>query len=140
MRTVLIDSDVLLDVLYNRPKFHENSLKILNLCEKKEIVGYTTPLIIANVYYILNKTSPHQKIAFQLNNLLSFVDIISLNKSTILKALHSNFKDFEDALQNYAAEYSKKIDIVITRNIKDYKNSKLAVLTPETYLKTLTTL
>jgi len=137
MNSILIDSDVLLDVFYNRPDFYKDSLRILNMCEKKQIIGYATPLIIANVYYILNKTNSHQKIAIKFNNLLSFVDVISMNKSNILKALNSNFKDFEDALQNYAAEYSKKIDIIITRNTKDYKNSNLAVLTPETYLKTL---
>jgi hypothetical protein len=50
--------------------------------------------------------------------------------------LYSDFKDFEDALQNYSAELNKEIDIIITRNIKDFKYSKLAVMTPDQFLKT----
>jgi hypothetical protein len=49
--------------------------------------------------------------------------------------LSSGFKDFEDALQNYSAEISGDIDVIITRNIKDFKNSTLGVMTPENYLK-----
>lgn len=48
----------------------------------------------------------------------------------------SDFKDFEDALQNYSAQQEKGLTLIITRNIKDYKNSRLAVMTPEDYLKT----
>ena len=50
--------------------------------------------------------------------------------------INSDFKDFEDALQNYSAELNKEIDIIITRNIKDFKYSKLAVMTPDQFLKT----
>ncbi|MCG2714660.1 MAG: PIN domain-containing protein, partial [Candidatus Marinimicrobia bacterium] len=44
--------------------------------------------------------------------------------------------DFEDALQNYAAEKMGDIDVILTRNTKDFKNSELGVMTPENYLKT----
>ena len=58
-----------------------------------------------------------------------------MNKEVVLDSLNSGFKDFEDALQNFSAVKNGKINIVLTRNIKDYKKSDLAVLTPETYLK-----
>ena len=58
-----------------------------------------------------------------------------MDKDVILQALNSDFKDFEDALQNYSAELDKEIDLIITRNIKDFKNSKLAVMTPDNYMK-----
>ena len=56
--------------------------------------------------------------------------------NVVFRALNSDFKDFEDALQNYSAELNKEIDIIITRNIKDFKYSKLAVMTPDQFLKT----
>lgn len=58
-----------------------------------------------------------------------------MDKEVVLDALNSPFKDFEDALQNFSAIQNGKINIILTRNIKDYKKSDLAVLTPETYLK-----
>jgi hypothetical protein len=53
----------------------------------------------------------------------------------VIDALNSKFKDFEDALQNYTAQNNGIITIILTRNSKDFKNSKLAVISPEMYLK-----
>ncbi|MCL6219586.1 hypothetical protein L1967_14920 [Zunongwangia sp. M21534] len=58
-----------------------------------------------------------------------------MDKEVVLGALNSKFKDFEDALQNFSAVENGEITIILTRNVKDYKKSELAVLTPETYLQ-----
>jgi predicted nucleic acid-binding protein len=50
--------------------------------------------------------------------------------------MSSKFKDFEDAIQNYAAAKSGIIDRILTRNVKDFKYSEIGVLTPENYIKT----
>ena len=62
--------------------------------------------------------------------------MLIIDKKVIIKALTSDFKDFEDALQNYSAELNDEVDIIITRNIKDYKNSHLSVMVPDNYIKT----
>ena len=59
-----------------------------------------------------------------------------MDNNVVFRALNSDFKDFEYALQNYSAELNKEIDIIITRNIKDFKYSKLAVMKPDQFLKT----
>jgi hypothetical protein len=38
-------------------------------------------------------------------------------------------------LQNYAAEINGEVEIILTRNVKDYKNSALSVMTPADFLK-----
>ena len=53
MNKVLIDSDVLLDFFFDNPEFGENSAAILKLCEMDKVVGFITPVILSNVYYIL---------------------------------------------------------------------------------------
>jgi hypothetical protein len=58
-----------------------------------------------------------------------------MNKEVVLDALNSEFKDFENGLQNFSAVQNGMINVILTRNIKDFKKSDLAVLTPETYLK-----
>ena len=60
-----------------------------------------------------------------------------MNRKTILNALNSKFKDFEDAFQNYSAENSGIVEIIITRYEKDYSNSNLVVMTPNNYIKSL---
>ena len=135
MDKVLIDTDVLLDFFFDRKPFAEFAGEILNLCEENKLKGYTTPVIICNVYYLLRKTANHDLIIEKIKQLLTLIDVLIMNKEVVLDSLNSGFKDFEDALQNFSAVKNGKINIVLTRNIKDYKKSDLAVLTPETYLK-----
>ena len=135
MTRILIDTDIILDFFFDRKPFSENAAKTLSLCESKEIKGFITPVIISNVYYLLRQTAKHEKVIEKLRMLVSFTEILVIDKDAILQALNSDFKDFEDALQNYAAELDKEIDLILTRNTKDFKNSSLAVMTPDNYIK-----
>ncbi len=137
MEKILIDTDIILDFFFDRKPFSEDAAGILTLCEAGKIKGFVTPVIISNVYYLLRKFAKHEKVIADLKKLLSIIDVALLNKEIILEALHSRFKDFEDALQNFAAQNNKEISIIITRNIKDYKASSLSVMTAETYLQTI---
>ncbi|MEM9144147.1 MAG: PIN domain-containing protein, partial [Bacteroidota bacterium] len=96
---------------------------------------FTTPVIIANTYYLLRKTAKHEVVIDKLNQLLNIIDISEMNKNVVLKSLNSRFKDFEDALQNFSAVEDGTINVILTRNVKDFKHSELAILTPESYLK-----
>lgn len=135
MDKVLIDTDVLLDFFFDRKPFANYSTEILNLCEQDKLNGFTTPVIVSNVYYLLRKTAKHDIIVEKIKQLLGIIEIIKMDKTAVLNALNSEFKDFEDALQNFSAIENGKIKIILTRNIKDFKKSELAILTPETYLK-----
>jgi Predicted nucleic acid-binding protein, contains PIN domain len=136
MDRILIDTDIILDFFFDREPFSENASKILSLCELKEVKGFVTPVIISNVYYLLRRTAKHEKVIEKLSLLISLLEVLAVDKKAIIKALSSNFKDFEDALQYYAAEQNDEVDIIITRNIKDYKNSHLSVMLPDNYIKT----
>jgi len=135
MDKVLIDTDVLLDFFFDRKPFAKFSTEILNLCEENKLSGFTTPVIISNVYYLLRKTAKHDIIIEKIKQLLNIIEIIKIDKNAVINALNSDFKDFEDALQNFSAIDNGNVSIILTRNIKDFKTSELAILTPETYLK-----
>ena len=136
MDRVLIDTDIILDFFFDREPFSENASKILSLCESKEIIGFVTPVIISNVYYLLRQTAKHEKVIEKLTLLISLLEVLTIDKRVIIEALNSNFKDFEDALQNYSAEQNNEVDIIITRNVKDYRNSHLSIMLPDNYIKT----
>ena len=137
MTRILIDTDVILDFFFDRQPFAENASKIFSLCESKKITGFVTPVIISNVYYLLRQSAKHEKVIEKLKLLVSITEIAVMDKEVVTQALNSDFKDFEDALQNYSAEIHKEIDLIITRNTKDFKNSKLAVMTPDNYIKSI---
>jgi predicted nucleic acid-binding protein len=134
MQNILIDTDVLLDYFFDREPFSLNSEEIIHLCEENIIQGFITPVICSNLYYLLRKISNHKKVIDNLKMLLSVIDILNIDKNVVLKALYSDFSDFEDALQNYSALNNGKITTILTRNIKDYKSSSLQIMTPDEFL------
>ncbi len=135
MNKIFIDTDVILDFFFDRKPFSDDATKLFILCERKVVTGFVTPVILSNVYYLLRKTAKHEKVIEKLKMLINLIEIATINKATILEALNSEFKDFEDALQNYSAQHDKDIQVIVTRNVKDFKESRLSVMTPETYLR-----
>jgi predicted nucleic acid-binding protein len=135
MNKIFIDTDVILDFFFDRKPFSDDATQLFMLCEKKIVTGFVTPVILSNVYYLLRKTAKHEKVIESLKLLINLVEIATINKATILEALNSEFKDFEDALQNYSAQHDKDIQVIVTRNVKDFRESRLSVMTPETYLR-----
>lgn len=135
MDHVLIDTDVILDFFFDREPYSEYAAQVLNLCEEQKIKGFITPVAVSNVYYLLRKIGKHDLIIEKLKQLLTIIDIAQMDKTVVLNALNSQFKDFEDALQNFSAIEKGEIKVILTRNIKDFKKSTLAIMTPETYLK-----
>jgi len=137
MDKVLIDTDVILDFFFDRQPFAEYATQVLSLCESNQIKGFVTPVICSNVYYLLRQAANHKKVIENLKQLLIITDVLLMDKEVVSNALNSEFKDFEDSLQNFAAMKNGEIDIILTRNIKDFNKSEIAVLTPESYIKSL---
>ncbi len=137
MDKVLIDTDVLLDFFFDRKPFSDDAATILMLCEKGEIKGFVTAVMISNMYFILRKSAKHEKVIENLTMLMDIVDVSIITKDCVNQALKSRFSDFEDALQNFSAANEQNIQIIITRNVKDYKTSNLSIMNPETYLKSV---
>ncbi|MCC5930582.1 MAG: PIN domain-containing protein [Cyclobacteriaceae bacterium] len=139
MKNVLIDTDVILDFFFDRKPFSDHAAKILALCESKVITGYITSVIISNVYYLLRQSAKHDKVVDKLKQLIAITEVLITDKETIIQALNAPFKDFEDALQNFSAEMKGDIDVIISRNVKDYKNSALGLMTPADFIKIIMT-
>lgn len=134
MNRILIDTDVILDVFKRREPFLKHSLQIIQLCESKKIKGYLTPVIYSNLYYLLRRNFQHDLVISYLKQLYTITDLIVITKTSLHSALNSEIKDFEDALQVFSCLQHNKIDAIITRNVKDFKKSSIAAMTPETYL------
>ena len=68
-----------------------------------------------------------------LRKLRVLVHIVDSSEAVVDKALNSDFADFEDAIQYYTLQ-ENGINILLTRNLCDYKNASLIVQTPEIFL------
>jgi len=82
---------------------------------------------------VVSKLESAEKAKRQLIVLLEIIDILPIGKSTVKKSLFSDFRDFEDGMQNFCAEEGK-LNTIVTRNIKDYSSSSLVIQTPKEFL------
>lgn len=133
-KKVFIDSDVILDVLCKRIPHYQYSAQIFTLGDLKKINLYTTSLSFANVYYILRKTVGGEKAKYFLRKLRLLIKILAADEKETDLALNSKFTDFEDALQYYTA-LKHNMEVILTRNVKDYKEKDIIVQTPEHFIK-----
>ena len=130
---VFIDGDVILDLLLKREKFYKAVVELFTLIEQKRIEGYTSPLIIANIYYIIARLE-NKEVALEKTRLLrSLLRILSLNEKIIDIALLSPYRDFEDSIQ-YNCVLTHNIKTIITRNPKDYSEGEISILEPKDYM------
>ena len=126
---LLIDANIILDVLLNRPEFVKDSSMIWKLCETEQLKGYVSTLTFANLVYIMRKQLTPEKIEevfLKLNLIFEFVDF---SASDIAKATELGWKDFEDAIQSVTAS-KIHADYIITRNVRDFTKSKVIAFTP----------
>ena len=133
---VFLDSDVLLDYLTARKPFVEEIKIIINKGIIGELKLFTSSLIIANIHYFISKVEHSKKAIYKIEKLTSFIKILNVGEKEIIQSLKSKFKDFEDCIQNCCASNSK-MDLIITRNIKDFKLSDLPILTPKEFVTQL---
>ncbi|MBX7201676.1 MAG: PIN domain-containing protein [Bacteroidia bacterium] len=122
---------MVIDFLIDRRPFSLLAAKLFSYSEKGKVKLYIGAVSYNNIYYVLKKHSSHKATINVLRELESFTETIDTTKSAIQKALASDFKDFEDAIQYYTAISNNKLDAIITRNIADFKLSTLPVFSPD---------
>ena len=131
---LFFDSDIILDIAVNRKPFYAASSLLMSRVELKQFYGFTSSIIISNIYYILRKIESHKTAIDYISKLRLIINILAVDDDIIKAALESKFKDFEDAIQYYTA-LKHKMDHLITRNIKHYIRSEITAHTPEEFLK-----
>jgi len=129
----LIDTDVLIDFLYQREEFFEKAFKIIALVESNKVSGYISSLIIWNLFYLLSKYLGNKIARQKIKEFRSIINIIAIDSHIIDSALNSNIKDIEDSIQYFAAK-AESIDIIVTRNKKDYPKSSISIMSPTEFL------
>jgi predicted nucleic acid-binding protein len=137
MTEIFIDTDVIIDFLIDRNPHSREAAIIFTLIEQKKLRGYVSSLTFSNLYYVLRKVESHNKVISKLDSISKMLTILKVDQRIIKDSIASGFSDFEDSIQYNCALDFKKIDVLITRNTKDYKNSEIPVMTPADYLKTV---
>ena len=131
---LFIDSDIILDVLAARDNFYEPAASLFDLGYEGKLDLFTTAVVLANVFYILRKKHSIEKSREQIKELRKIIKILPINEKIVDDVLTSKFGDFEDGLQYFAAK-ENNIPVIITRNVKDYKEKDLIIQTADEFIR-----
>ena len=131
MKKVFLDTNILVDLIADRKPFSKYSIEIFKKAEEKKIKLFTSSHSIATTHYLLKKYLEEKILRDVLYNLLDYVTVIAVDTDVLKKGLRSKHKDFEDSIQILCASTIEKIDCIVTRNTKDFRDSEIFVLTPD---------
>jgi predicted nucleic acid-binding protein len=137
MKKLLIDTNIIIDLLSRRENFYTEAATLFSLADKNVIKLSVLSLTFANTNYTLIKEKKPNEAKTILRKLRLLVDVLPLDDKIIGLALNDDsFTDFEDALQYFSAIENNQ-DNIITRNLKDFKKSKIPVMTARQFIETL---
>ncbi len=139
MKHLFLDTNVIIDVLANREPFSNDSSRLFDYADKGNLSVYISALSYSNIYYILRKTCSHKEMVSLLKDIKAISMTMDVTESIIDRSLDSGLKDLEDAIQLNTALSNKKIQAIVTRDIKGFKNSDISVLTPEEAVRLIET-
>ena len=131
---LFVDSDVVIDFLTNREAYANPASELFELNELGKVEIFLSAVSINNIYYIVRKFLGHKKTLEVIETLTEMTEIIGTTKTEIVQALKNNFPDFEDSIQYSSALTIKDLDAIIPRNLKDFRNSSIAVMTPLNFI------
>jgi predicted nucleic acid-binding protein len=133
---VLLDTDVVLDVVLAREPFAQASVQLFKLHEQGKIDAYIAAITPINVFYITRKIKGGATARQAVDLLLSSLAVCPLSHGVLDEAYKLPFADYEDAVQ-HASATANGLDTIVTRDINDYKNATILVLSPTDFLAKL---
>lgn len=132
---VLVDTNIILDLALKRMPFYLDAQRLFNEHTNLNVELFLTATTITDIYYIIRKEKDRSIAIAFVDALLKFVNVASVDKRVVMQALQANLKDFEDAIQVSSANYAH-INIIVTRNERDFQNSGLQLFSPASFLET----
>lgn len=134
MKDLLVDTNIVIDLLAKRQNFYQEAQELFTLADEKQVNLYISSLTFANTHYVLSKELGSEEARKVLIKLKLLVKTLPLDDRILELALSSDFTDFEDGIQYYTA-LENNLEIIISRNKKDFKTATLPVLTAKEFLK-----
>ena len=121
MKHYFVDTNVVIDMLADREGYADAACELFDAAGRGEVHLSICALSYSTIYYILRKYAGKENAISSLRDLTDYVSILPVDAEVIRKALYSEFSDYEDAIQHYAALQDASVEGIITRNIKDYR-------------------
>ena len=132
--TVLIDSNVALDILLNNAGLVDGSKAVFNLAEKNRITAYVSASAVTDIFYVSQKKLGKKAAKEAIKHMLQIYYPATVTDEHIYHALDLTWDDFEDSVQ-FAVGESLPADYIVTRNTQDFSSSHIPAVTPEQFMR-----
>ena len=133
---VLIDTNVVLTYVSGREDpFSKEIDLIMRRCAESKIEGAIALHTLSSIWYVARKL-PDETRRDWIRQICRRLTVAGTSNSSVLEAVdNTEFKDFEDALQDCCAE-SFKADYIVTVNTKDFSGvSTIPAVSPGEFLE-----
>lgn len=134
----LIDTCVIVDALQSREPFCADAQKIFLAVANRWFDGCITAKSSADIYYLAHRTTHSDTETRKiLAKLFALFDLLDTTAMDCRRALSSKMTGYEDAVMAETALRSG-CNCIVTRNLKDYKNSSIPSYSPSDFLQLIT--
>ena len=130
---ILLDTNVVLDLLLAREPFVHLAKEIFILIENGEIEGYLCATSVTTLHYLVGRQTNKIEADEVIEKLLTLFNVAPVTKQILHNACLNNGSDYEDSVI-YTSAYFSSINIIVSRDKKGFKASKVSTLTPKEFL------
>lgn len=134
---LFIDTNILIDYFSKRQPFFSDADKLFDMLDRKMFNGIIAAHSVLNLAYVLRKQFDQNTLRSILMSICYVFDVIDVDKQKLVSAIqNTSMKDLEDCVQAECAKYVRA-DYIVSRDLKDFKNSAVPVITPSQAIQQL---
>ena len=129
---LFLDTNVLIDFLLERQPFYPASAMIVSYAVDGKLSLRVSSLSVVTANYICIERCkmPESIYRKKMDFLRNCMDICSVTSGNIYHSYDARWKDFEDGVQ-YDVAKDCHADYIVTRNVKDFENNDVPVLSAD---------
>lgn len=137
MKRLLLDLNVFLDVILDRPPDADIAAALWAAIERGQGQGMIPAHGVTTIFYLLEKSRGAAFAREGVDRLIRVFNVAPVDDGVVRRALALAWSDFEDAVCAAAAE-ATGCDALVTRDPSGYPNAPLPVIDPAAALSWLT--
>lgn len=130
---ILIDLNVVLDVVQKREPHYSASAAVLGRVTDGQVVACLPAHAFTTLHYLVSRHQTETTANRVVDWLLRYFEVAGTTHRELKRARRLDWPDFEDAVVAAAAE-SYSCTHIVTRNVRDFRDSPVPALTPEEFL------
>jgi predicted nucleic acid-binding protein len=136
MKRPLVDVNVILDALLDRPPHGQAAAKIWKAAEEKRVAALAPAHGVTTLFYLVKQGKGAAAAREAMDGVLSVFGVAPVDEAVLRRALSLGWSDFEDAVCAAAAE-AAGCDLIVTRDPRGFRGSPMPVVDAATAVSLL---